>query len=150
MSDQPAVAAEPVADTRPPKPRPAPVLDPDSAPYWSAAHEGRLVVQRCESCGKNQLYGRALCKFCGGDVRWVDASGKGTVATFTVIRQNYSRPFRDWIPYVVALVDLDEGPRVMTNIVGCDPEDVAIGMRVTARFEQVSEEAGIALFEPES
>ena len=69
---------------------------------------------------------------------------------FTVIRQNYSRPFRDWIPYVVALVDLEEGPRVMTNIVGCDPEDVTIGMRVVARFEQVSDEAGIALFEPEA
>jgi hypothetical protein len=106
------------------------------------------VVQRCESCGKHQLYGRALCKFCGGDVTWVDASGLGTVFSFTVIRQNYSRPFRDWIPYVVALVDLDEGPRVMTNIVGCDPDDVEIGMRVVARFEEVSDEAGIALFEP--
>jgi uncharacterized OB-fold protein len=145
MSDQPAAPAE---DTRPPKPRPAPVPDPDSAPYWSAAREGKLVVQRCESCGKHQLYGRALCKFCGGDVTWVDASGRGTVFSFTVIRQNYSRPFRDLIPYVVALVDLDEGPRVMTNIVGCDPDDVEIGMRVVARFEEVSDEAGIALFEP--
>jgi uncharacterized protein len=145
MSDQPAAPAE---DARPPKPRPAPVPDPDSAPYWSAARDAKLVVQRCESCGKHQLYGRALCKFCGGDVTWVDASGLGTVFSFTVIRQNYSRPFRDWIPYVVALVDLDEGPRVMTNIVGCDPDDVEIGMRVVARFEEVSDEAGIALFEP--
>jgi len=144
-----SAAPEQADDPRPPKPRPAPVLDPDSAPYWSAAREGRLVVQRCESCGRHQLYGRALCKFCGGEVSWVDASGKGTVATFTVIRQNYSRPFRDWIPYVVALVDLEEGPRVMTNIVGCEPDDVAIGMRVLARFEEVSEDAGIALFEPE-
>jgi uncharacterized OB-fold protein len=146
MSDQPTAAT---GDPRPEKPRPAPVLDPDSAPYFSAAHDSRLVVQRCESCGKHQLYGRALCKFCGGEVAWVDASGRGTVATFTVIRQNYSRPFRDWIPYVVALVDLEEGPRVMTNIVGCDPDDVTIGMPVVARFEVVSDEAGIALFEPE-
>jgi uncharacterized protein len=137
-------------DPRPPKPRPAPVADADSAPYWSAAHEGRLVVQRCESCGKHQLYGRALCKFCGGNVTWVAASGRGTVFTFTVIRQNYSRPFRDWVPYVVALVDLEEGPRVMTNIVGCLPDDVVIGMPVVARFEQVSEDAGICLFESAS
>ena len=130
------------------KPRPAPTPDADSAPYWSAAHEGRLVVQRCDSCGHHQLYGRALCISCGGDVSWVDASGRGSVASWTVIRQNYARPFRDWIPYVVALVDLDEGPRVMTNIVGCDPEEVSIGMKVVARFEPVSEEAGIALFEP--
>jgi uncharacterized OB-fold protein len=148
MSDQPAAPAAPAEDARPPKPRPAPVPDPDSAPYWSAARDEKLVVQRCESCGKHQLYGRALCKFCRGDVTWVDASGLGTVFSFTVIRQNYSRPFRDWIPYVVALVDLDEGPRLMTNIVGCDPYDVEIGMRVVARFEEVSDEAGIALFEP--
>ena len=83
--------------------------------------------------------------------RWADgrpASGKGTVYSFTVIRQNYSRPFRDWIPYVVALVDLEEGPRVMTNLIDCDPETVQVGMAVEARFEVVSEVAGIALFTP--
>ena len=83
-----------------------------------------------------------------GPVEWIEASGRGTVDSFTVIRQNYSRPFRDWIPYVVALVDLEEGPRVMTNIVDCEPDDVSIGMAVQARFETVSDEAGIALFSP--
>jgi len=78
----------------------------------------------------------------------VEASGKGKVYSFTVIRQNYSRPFRDLIPYVVALVDLEEGPRVMTNVVGCDPADVRIDMPVRATFEVVSEDAGIALFTP--
>jgi uncharacterized OB-fold protein len=115
-------------DPRPAKPRPAPVPDADSAPYWSAALEGKLLVQRCDSCGHFQ---------------------RGTVASWTVIRQNYSRPFRDWIPYVVALVDLEEGPRLMTNIVGCDPEEVQMGMKVVARFEAVSDVAGIALFEPD-
>jgi len=70
------------------------------------------------------------------------------VYSFTVIRQNYARPFRDWIPYVVALVDLEEGPRLMTNIVGCGPDDVSIGMPVQATFEVVSDDAGIALFVP--
>ena len=146
MSDR----AVPTADERPPKPRPAPVADPDSAPYWSAAHDGRLVVQHCLVCGAHQLYARDRCRVCRGRVEWVDASGRGTVYSFTVIRQNYSRPFRDWIPYVVALVDLEEGPRVMTNVVGCSPDDVRIGMPVRARFENVSEEAGIALFEPDA
>jgi uncharacterized OB-fold protein len=136
-------------DPRPPKPRPAPVPDEDSAPYWSAAREGKLLVQRCEACGHFQLYGRAVCTECWGDVTWVEASGRGTVASWTVIRQNYSRPFRDWIPYVVALVDLEEGPRLMTNIVGCEPEEVSMGMSVVARFEEVSDVAGIALFEPD-
>lgn len=136
-------------DPRPAKPRPAPVPDADSAPYWSAALEGKLLVQRCDSCGHFQLYGRAVCAECWGDVSWVEASGRGRVASWTVIRQNYSRPFRDWIPYVVALVDLEEGPRLMTNIVGCDPEEVQMGMRVVAQFEEVSDVAGIALFEPD-
>jgi uncharacterized OB-fold protein len=144
VSDDPAGAA---AD-RPPKPRPAPVTDVDNAPYWTAAHEGRLSVQRCDDCGHFQLYGRALCTNCGGPVSWVDASGRGTVYTFTIIRQNYQRPFRDMLPYVVALVDLEEGPRVMTNIVGCEVDDVAIGMPVKVRFEAVSDEASVPLFEP--
>ena len=137
------------ADTRPPKPRPAPVPDPDTAPYWQAAHDGHLVVQRCRACGATQLYGRDRCLACRGPVDWVEASGRGTVYSFTVIRQNYSRPFRDQIPYVVALVDLEEGPRVMTNVVGCAPEDVRIGLPVRATFEAVSDEAGIALFTPD-
>ena len=139
----------PAPEARPPKPRPAPVPDPDSAPYWTAAHEGRLVVQRCSSCGAHQLYGRDRCLVCRGPVEWVPASGRGTVYSYTVIRQNYARPFRDQLPYVVALVDLAEGPRVMTNVVGCDPEEVSIGLAVRARFEVVSEAAGIALFEPD-
>ena len=141
-------SSPPPADERPPKPRPAPVPDSDSAPYWSAAHDGRLVVQRCVVCGARQLYPRDRCLKCRGAVEWIEASGRGTVYSFTVIRQNYTRPFRDQIPYVVALVDLEEGPRVMTNVVGCDPDDVHIGMPVRATFETVSDEAGIALFEP--
>ena len=108
------------------------------------------MIQRCTTCGNRQLYPRDRCLVCRGAVEWVEASGRGTVYSFTVIRQNYSRPFRDWIPYVVALVDLEEGPRVMTNIVGCEPDLVRIGMPVRAQFEAVSDEAGIALFSPEA
>jgi uncharacterized OB-fold protein len=138
-----------VPGERPPKPRPAPVPEPEAAEYWAAARQGRLLVQRCGDCGHHQLYPRTHCLACRGPVSWVEASGRGTVYSFTVIRQNYSRPFRDWIPYVVALVDLAEGPRLMSNVVGCEPEEVHVGMPVVARFEAVSEEAGIALFEPE-
>jgi uncharacterized OB-fold protein len=139
---------EAVPGDRPPKPRPAPVPEPEAAPYFTAALEGRLVVQRCDRCGAHQLYARPFCLACHGPVSWVDASGRGSIYSFTVIRQNYLRPFRDWIPYVVALVDLEEGPRLMTNVVGVDPDDVHIGMAVRARFEPVSEEAGLVLFAP--
>lgn len=133
-----------------PKPRPAPIPDAETEPYWQAANEGRLTVQRCTVCGKSQLYPRWRCLRCRGQVEWVDASGGGTVYSFTVIRQNFSRSFRHLIPYVVALVDLDEGPRLMTNLVGVEPDDVEIGMRVRVRFEQVSDGASVPLFEPES
>jgi len=139
----------PPTDERPPKPRPAPIPDHDSAPYWQALHDGRLLVQRCEDCDAVQLYPRDRCLACRGPVTWEEASGRGTVYSFTVIRQNYARPFRDWIPYVVALVDLEEGPRLMTNLVDCDPDAVQVGMGVRARFEVVSDDAGIAVFVPD-
>ena len=140
-----------VQGERPPKPRPAPLPEPEAAEYWAAARDGTLLVQRCDRCGHHQLYPRALCVVCHSPVSWAEASGRGTVYSYTVIRQNYSRPFRDWMPYVVALVDLEEGPRIMTNIVGCDPEDVRVDMPVrAARFDVVSEEAGLVLFTPES
>jgi len=138
----------PTTDERPPKPRPAPVPDHDSAPYWRALHDGRLLVQHCRDCGAFQLYPRDRCLACRGPVAWEEASGRGTVYSFTVIRQNYSRPFRDWIPYVVALVELEEGPRLMTNLVDCDPDSVQVGMPVEANFDVVSDDAGIALFTP--
>jgi len=130
------------------KPRPAPVPDVESEPFWAASLEDRLVVQRCTSCGHHQLYGRARCTRChAGTIEWVDASGLGTVYSRTVIRQNPSRSFRHLLPIAVALVDLDEGPRLMTNIVGRDPEEVQIGARVRVRFEQVSDAAALPLFE---
>ncbi|HYA68721.1 MAG TPA: Zn-ribbon domain-containing OB-fold protein [Acidimicrobiales bacterium] len=148
VTDKPGPQPAPPTDERPPKPRPAPVPDTDTAEYWGAARDGRLLIQRCTSCQKAQLYPRDRCRRCRGEVEWEEASGRATVYSFTVIRQNYQRPFRDWIPYVVALVDLEEGPRIMTNVVGCDPDLVHIGMPVRARFEAVSDDAGIALFEP--
>jgi uncharacterized OB-fold protein len=80
-------------------------------------------------------------------VTWVEASGRGTVYSYTVIRQNFSRSFKHLIPYVVALIDLDEGPRLMTNIIGCAPEDVRIGAAVRAHFEPVSDEVALPMFQ---
>lgn len=143
-------AATPTTDARPPKPRPAPVPDHDSAPYWQALHDGKLLVQRCQDCHEAQLYPRDRCLACRGPVAWEEASGRGTVYSFTVIRQNYVRPFRDLIPYVVGLIELEEGPRIMSNVIDCDPDDVQVGMAVRATFEVVSDDAGIALFVPDT
>jgi uncharacterized OB-fold protein len=129
------------------KPRPAPIPDAESAPYWAATVEGRLMVQRCTACGHCQLYGRPHCLLCRAPVEWIEATGRGTVYSFTIIRQNPSRSFRHLLPFVVALIDLDEGPRLMSNIVGCEPDAVQIGAAVQVRFEPVSDQAALPLFE---
>jgi uncharacterized OB-fold protein len=134
---------------RPEKPRPAPAPDPESAPFWVGTLEGRLVVQRCTACGRYQHPPRSFCTTCRAPVEPAEVSGRGTVYSRTVIRQNLARPFRDLVPYVVAIVELDEGPRLMTNVVGCDPDAVGIGDRVRVRFERVSDDAAIPQFEPD-
>jgi uncharacterized OB-fold protein len=136
-----------MADDITTRPRPAPRADAESAPYWDAAAEDRLAVQRCTVCGHMQLYPRPWCLRCRGAVEWIGASGLGTVYSFTVIRQNFLQPFRDELPYVVALVDLDEGPRLMTNVVGCEPDAVTVGARVRAQFLAVADDARVPVFE---
>jgi uncharacterized OB-fold protein len=77
----------------------------------------------------------------------MEASGEGTVYTRTIVRQAHIEPFKSMVPYVVALIELDEGPRMMSNVVGCAPEDVKIGARVRVLFEPVSDDAAVPLFE---
>jgi uncharacterized OB-fold protein len=125
------------------------LLDPTSVPFWEAATRHELFLQRCEDCGHHQLYPRPHCLACFGPVEWVASTGRGEIHSFTVIRQNFVRPFRDELPYVVALVDLDEGARLMTNVVGSAPEDVTVGARVRVRWLPVSDEAALPQFELE-
>jgi uncharacterized protein len=129
-----------------------PTLDPpvneETAPFWSAAAEGRLVLPRCTACGTHIWYPRTHCPAChAGPVEWVEASGRGRIHTWTVVR----RPRGDWAragPYVLALVELDEGPRVMTNVVDCDPEALAIDQPVTVVFHRAPGGGALARFRP--
>jgi uncharacterized OB-fold protein len=114
--------------------RPLPAVDPVSVPFWDGAREGVLRVQRCTGCGAHQWYPRQICVADGGDVEWVDCTGRGTVHTYTVIRQNHAQPFVLQLPYVVAMIDLDEGVRMMANVTHCAPDDVHIGMPVEVWF----------------
>lgn len=130
------------------KPRVAPIPDAESAPFWSATLEGKLLVQECSMCGQRQLYGRSLCTKCHSPaLAWIESSGRGTIYSRTIIRQNPSRSFKHLIPFVVALIDLDDGPRMMSNVVGTPAEDVKIGDRVRVVFETVSDAAALPLFE---
>jgi uncharacterized OB-fold protein len=128
--------------------RPLPAPDPVSQRFWAAAAEGELLVQQCPACGHRQFYPRALCTRCAAEPEWLRASGRGTVHTFTVVRQNGARPFRDELPYVVAMVELDEGVRMMGNVVDCDPGDVHIGMEVEVTFVPADEGIGVPFWRP--
>jgi uncharacterized OB-fold protein len=129
--------------------KPLPRIDEESKGYWEACQRRELVVQRCGACRALRHYPRALCPACLSDaVEWVRASGKGTVYTFTVTYQNQAPGFRDQLPYVLAYVELEEGVRLLTNIVDCDPEAVRIGMPVEVVFEDATAAVTLPKFRP--
>jgi uncharacterized protein len=128
--------------------RPLPVKDAVSAPYWEAAARGELVVQECPKCGHRQFYPRAVCTDCGADPEWLTCTGRGTVHTFTVIRQNHAKPFKEELPYVVAMVELDEGPRMMGNVTGVEADDVRIGLPVEIYFVAADDDVAVPFWRP--
>jgi uncharacterized OB-fold protein len=123
---------------------------PEDGEFWRGAHRGELRIQRCGTCGLHQHYARVLCSHCGSDaLEWVTASGRGTVHSFTVIRQNGVPPFKERVPFVVALVELAEpGARVLAAMPECAPEDARIGMAVQATFRPANDEFGFVDFRP--
>ena len=125
--------------------KPLPVANAETRPYWQAAANQQLLIQKCKDCGHMQFYPRLICTECSSRaVEWHAASGRGNVKSFTIIRRAVSAAFEADVPYVVAIVALEEGPTMMSNIVECDPERVHIGMAVGVIFEQRLDEAGAA------
>ena len=119
----------------------APVADAAMAPYWEAARDGRLLLGYCHSCDRCYYYPRPLCPFCLGDeTGWREASGAGTVYSWSVERRG--KP-----PYIIAFVTLAEGPTILSNLVDCEPEAVAIGQHVMLAFE-TREEQPVPVFRP--
>jgi uncharacterized OB-fold protein len=115
-----------------------PIIDSASAPYWDAARQGRLLIAECGACGRVHHYPRPFCPHCwSDDVRPAQASGAGTLYTYSTVYANDLPPFRDRLPYVAAIVELAEGPRVMTTIEGAGPDGLRVGMAVTASFRPV-------------
>ena len=129
--------------------KPVPRVDEETRGYWEACRRHELVLQRCGACNTLRYYPRAVCPECLSDqVRWEKMSGRGTVYTFTITYQNQAPGFRDELPYVLAYVTLDEGPQMLTNVVGCKPDEVQIGMAVEVTFEDVNEDIAIPRFKP--
>jgi uncharacterized OB-fold protein len=128
---------------------PKPTYDWETRGYWEGAGRNELVLQRCRDCGTVQHRPRAVCAAClGGSIEHFRASGKGRVYTYTVTHQNQAPGFREALPYVLAYVELEEGPRLLTNVVGCEPGDVKIGLPVLADYALADGGIAVPRFRP--
>jgi len=107
------------------------------------------MLQRCTACGAHQFYPRLMCVHCDAAApEWVEASGLGQIQSFTVVRRAVSAAYAPEAPYVVALIALDEGPVMMSNVVDCDPETLTVGDRVQVLFETWTDEITVPKFRP--
>jgi uncharacterized OB-fold protein len=126
-----------------------PTPDLEQQPYWDAARESRLLIKRCNSCSRRHFYPRPFCPHCwSADVAWEEATGRGTLYTFSIVRRNDLPPFGERVPYIAAIIDLDEGVRMMTNLEQCDEADIRIGMAVQVAFRKETDEFTFPVFVP--
>jgi uncharacterized protein len=131
-------------------PLPVPELadDPAARPFWDAVADGRLLLEQCGSCQTVIWYPRGFCPRCGSTATgWIEASGRGTVYSYTVARKSFGA-FAAAAPYVIAYIELAEGPRILSNVVGLRPEEVTIGMAVEVTFEKAAEGPAVYRFRP--
>ena len=130
--------------------KPIPSINDLTRPYWDAARDGRLVLQRCAGCQATIFYPRPWCPHCWSrELAWCQASGRGQVETFTVVHHPPSPAFAGEIPYVLAIIQLLEGPRMMANLLSIDPGEVRVGLPVQVIFETRGEWK-IPQFEPDT
>jgi uncharacterized OB-fold protein len=127
-----------------------PTIDAGSRPFWDATKEHRLSIPKCRDCGQHHFYPRELCPHCHSDaLDWVDVSGKGEVYSFTIAHKPAGSVYADDVPYIIAMITLNEGPRMLTNLIVDDVEAVRIGDRVAVRFEDVTNEVTLPKFAPD-
>jgi uncharacterized OB-fold protein len=127
-----------------------PQIDSESEAFWAAAREGRLLIMHCRACDRPYFYPRRYCPHCwSGDTEWREASRSGIVYSYSIVRQNPAPPFRDWCPYAVVLVDLDEGVRMMANWDRALPlDELSCGAQVRVTFEQINDEISLPRVQP--
>jgi len=118
-----------------------PEIQPEHKEYWEASQQGKLLIKKCDSCSEYHYYPRVNCPHCQSDqTSWVEAKGTGSVYTYSVMRHG--------VPYAIAFVELDEGPKMMTNIVDCDLDAIHISQRVKVVFKQTGAEDKLGPFVP--
>ena len=118
-----------------------------SQPYWDGCRQGVLLLQQCPGCGEFQFYPRIICSSCGGgNLNWQASSGKGSVASFTIVQRGITADYP--APYVLALIDLEEGPRMMSSLIDVVAEDVRVGLSVEVTFTDWSDDIAVPEFRP--
>lgn len=126
-----------------------PIPTKETERYWEGCRHHQLLIQRCTECGHYQFYPRIICTGCTSThLEWIQASGQGKVVSYTIMYRAISKAYAAEAPYVIALIKLDEGPTMMSNIVQLDPTKVEVGMKVEVVFEDWSEEISIPKFRP--
>src|SRR5262245_20647902 len=128
-----------------PLPRPSEI----TRPFWEAARKGKIIVQRCEVCGRAQHPPRPTCSNCWSDnIKWIECSGDGEVYTYTVCHWATMPSFKNETPYIVAIVELPEGIRLNGGVIKCSLEQIRIGLKVKASFSTVTDDVTLVNFEP--
>ncbi|MGC9324173.1 MAG: Zn-ribbon domain-containing OB-fold protein [Desulfomonilia bacterium] len=131
--------------------KPLPRINSDNQAFWEACRNHELRFQRCTLCGHVRFPSSLVCPHCHGRAsEWIVSAGTGKVYTYAVYHVAYHPGFLEDVPYVVAVVELDEGPRVLSNIVGCAPGEVVCGMPVAVAWEDVTPEVSLPKFTPAS
>jgi len=129
--------------------KPLPHINNFSKPFWEGAKRHELLVQRCQDCNRFVFYPKIICPFClSEDLEWVRASGRGKVYSYSVIYSYQPKAFSDDVPYVIAIIELQEGVRMMSNIVKCPPEEVKCDMEVEVIYDAVTENFTLPKFKP--
>jgi uncharacterized OB-fold protein len=134
----------------PNRPLPTP-LTPEAKPYWDGLKEHKLMLPKCQDCGQAFFYPRILCPHCHSrNISWIQASGKGTLHSFEIVYQQLNRRFQVPTPYVLALIELAEGPRMMSNLINIepDPKHIKCDMPVEVVYEQLTDAITVPLFQP--
>lgn len=130
--------------------KPLPEPSALTEPFWQGLRRREVRIQRCGECQRYVFYPRALCPYCLSDrLEWVRASGKGRVYSYTVVRRAMHPAFQAEVPYVFAIIELEEGVRLPSNVINCRPEDLRVDMPVKAVYHDVTSEITLLKFEPE-
>lgn len=131
------------------KPLPVVENEPYAAPFWDALQEEKLVVQECTACDRPQYFPRPWCKYCGSEeIHWRECAGTGTIASYTVVRSTPKSPeFAKDVPYCLALIELEEGVTMPSNVVDFDENSLAIGDPVAIVYDHVTDDVTLPKFE---